>query len=369
MLKNRLEYEKLKISTSFVKGREFLDITGSVILTDERTGFSKEGGYIRAIVISSKWTRQSFIELTAGIDEKLFNCACCLDAHNLSAGTVAFLMESEFVGSERSHEDRAFVDLFSFLQEVLSSDIIVTFLPFSLEVKKQQGFIRVWGPDKRSYSISYNAVSNEMLTLDSVEGQIGADEAAATPNWSVAPVLNRLRSVSLAEGVSWHSEGAKKVVELFKENENAPLTKQQILNAVVLNEDDLSMAMMELLDLDLLEEWELKEEEEKETQDEIKPIFERKDFLQAVYDREHSKVQELLRQPGVQVNDIDADGRNAMFIALENKDLDMVRLLLEAGIDPNYENEDGMTAIKICWLTRNHSAESLLREYGAELDI
>ncbi|MGV2886011.1 ankyrin repeat domain-containing protein [Paenibacillus taichungensis] len=366
---NHLEYEKLHISTSFIKGQDYLDIRAGVTLTDERTGFSKEGeGHIRAILISSNWTGQSFTQLTAGMDESLFNCASCLEAHNLTTGTAAFIVESEFGASERAHEDRAFVDLDSFLQEVLNSDIIVTFLPFSPERKRQLGFMRVWGPDRKSYSIKYIAGSGEMVASVAVQTGTGVDDEDSA-SWPVGPILNRLRCISLAESAPSLSVGAKKIVELFKGNGNVPLTKQMILNAVELNEDDLSMALMELLELDLLDESVLKEEEVEPVQEVIKPIYGDLNLLQAVKDRKHTIVKELLQQPGVQINDIDAEGRNALFIALDNSDLDMTRLLLEAGIDPNYENEDGMTAIKLCWLTRNRAAESLLREYGAELDM
>lgn len=364
---NRLVYEKLHISTSFIKGQDYLDIKGSVVLTDELTGGWKEGGNIRATVLSSNWSNQSFTVLTAGIDEKLFNCASCLEANNLKTGTVAFIIESDFGGVEREHEDRAFFDLNSFLYEVLQTDIIVTFLPFDPSVIKQLGYVRAWGPDKRAYSIKYNdgwTPSSSVFT----QVETKSHESTVDVGWPTAPLLNRLRSVSLTETVPGLSEIGKCVVELFKDNGNIPLTKQQILKVLELNEEDeedLSMALMDLLDLDLLEESDLKEEEKQAEE----AILGGQDLLQAVQERDYAKVQKILLQRGVQVNEVLSDGRYALFIAIENMDLDMTKLLLEAGVDPNYENEDGMTALKLCWLTRNRAAEALLRKYGASLDM
>lgn len=368
---SRLEYEKLNIATSFINGQDYLDITGRVQLTDESIGFSREGGCIRAFVISSRWTSQSFTELTAGMDEKLYNCANCLEAHNLGAGTAAFIVGSEFVASEREHEERAFIDLDSFLQDVLGCEIIVTFLPFNPELKRRQGYTRIWGPDKRSYSIKYDlgeVVQNAEIYVDYDETELGF------PNANGGPLLNKLRSVSMAEAGGELSEGAMRIVNFFKENGNAPFSKEQIMDAIELQEDDLSFAMMELLNLDLLVELEGKEEVQEMVDEETAQESEHTDiqdgsFLQAVLSRQYDKVRDLLWQPGVQINEVDGEDRNALFIALDNRDIEMVKLLLEAGIDPNFENEDGLTAIKMCWLIRFREAEVLLREHGAELDL
>lgn len=364
---NRLEYEKLCISTSYIKHQDYLKLSGSISLLDERTGINKKGGEIQAFVLSSNWSQQLFSNVAAGIDELVYNCATCLEAHNIVDGRAAFIIKSEFSGIYREYETRAFVDFNAFIQDALQCDSFITFLPFDSEVMKELGYFRCWGPDKRSYSIKCR-MDNFPLTLS-----LGKVEHASSMSeieyWPTSPLLNRLYSVPLAEKATGLSKDAKKVIELFKVNGNTALTKIQILQKVELNEDELSMAMLELLEHDLLDESESPSNVEIETIPNKIQSFSPTDFIQAVKSKNYSKVRDILLEPGFQVNNVEMEGTCALFIALEDKDIEMAKLLLEGGADPNYESEDGMTAIKLCWLTNNRAAEVMLREYGAELDM
>lgn len=364
----RLEYDKLSIATSFTAHQDYLELSGSVALIDERTGESTEGGVIQAFIISSKWTHQLFSDFTDGIHEQVYKCAACLEAHNIVDGKAAIIIKSEFSGIYREYETKAFEDITAFMQDVLECDSFITFLPFRKEVFNDLGYVSVWGPDQKAYSIKCRtgkisvASSSDEMNLNRM--------MPVNENSSTLPILNRLKSVTMAVKTTGLSKDARRVIELFKENGNMALTKNQIFQTAGLDEDDLSMAMMELLEVDLIDE--LKSESNSHYEDSIqknKESYVLHDFLQAIQLKDYSTVSKILNNPDFQVNDTEIEGRSALLIALEEKNNEMVRLLLEGGADPNYESEEGVTPIKLCWLTNNREAESLLIEYGAEIDM
>jgi len=355
-----LDYEKLLVTMSFIKGQNYLDINCKVLLSDERTGLREEGGHLRAVVISSNWSQESFSVITDGIDVEANNCAKCLESNNIIEGTVGIILDSDFGGRYRAYESKAFVDLTALMNDVLLCDFIVTPLPISPELKKNLGFHYVNGTDYESYSIRYNNIGPTLISetnpLNDLPELI----------WPTTQILNRLHSVPFAESVPGLSAQAKRIVSLFKSNGNLAMTKSQIIHELDVAEDEISLAMMELLDYELLEETYLKEGEPSLENDRTICGM---DFFQSIQNSDHEKVEALLRRTDLSVNDVGEDGRNALFMAIENKDMKMIEILLKSGADPNYEFEDGMTAIKLCWLTQYRAAESLLKEYGAKLDL
>jgi hypothetical protein len=294
------------------------------------------------------------------MDERLENCIRCLEEYDLFVGKVAVILESEFAGEFRGYEERAFIDLTHYLEQALHVDHTITFLPFDRSVKKRLGYQRTWGPDKRSYSIR---TARQFEPRD-CECEMNVHEEPLL--LSTGSIYNRLRSVPTGELLSKLSEEAREVVSVLDQAGGRALTKTNILSSVSFSEEDLSMAMLELIENDLLEEI-----TEQQTATVVRT--EEKDkgelsILGEVHKRDVGRVRKLL-QAGANINELTDDGRNALFIAIENKDTDMAEILLQEGIDPNYESSDGTTALKLCWRTQNRTIEKLLSRYGAGISL
>lgn len=362
----QLMYENLCISASYLKGQDYLDLTCTVLLNEERTGTTTEGGTIRAAIISSNWTSLSFTDIAAGLDENILECARCLELNNLTTGTAAFITESECKGIEREYEAKAFEDLTSYLTEVLHCDLIITYMPFNKDTSARLGYKRV-----RAMNFSYLVrIQNDSHTpFSSPHREVenyNDEEDPSIIDWAGKVILNRLSNDYRPELIFGLSNGARCVFELFNDNGNIPLTKSHIYKSLDLSEDDLSYCMMELLEKGIMEE-EIDETEIDMIQEDspIKSIG----LLEAVQNKEYDTVCKLLQDSNVDVNEVDNNGQNALFIALRHKELELIKLLLEAGIDPNYEDSEGLTAMKLCWISRNRDAENLLKKYGATLDF
>jgi ankyrin repeat protein len=79
----------------------------------------------------------------------------------------------------------------------------------------------------------------------------------------------------------------------------------------------------------------------------------------------------LLIHKGVDVNARDREGWSPLQFAARTKDLDVVKLLLEAGADPNHPNNKGITALHQSLLKTplNVALVELFLQYGANPDM
>ena len=68
----------------------------------------------------------------------------------------------------------------------------------------------------------------------------------------------------------------------------------------------------------------------------------------------------LLISHGADVNSKNEDGASALILAVANRDLNAVRVLLRAGADPNTRNPAGTTVLQL-------AAEQRQRANGAEI--
>lgn len=81
------------------------------------------------------------------------------------------------------------------------------------------------------------------------------------------------------------------------------------------------------------------------------------------------KIAEQLLVRKVDVNKSDVTGQTALHWAVDNNDLDMTRLLLEHGADPNAYNRSGLSILVYPVLRGHDPLKHLLYQYGARLDF
>jgi ankyrin repeat protein len=79
-------------------------------------------------------------------------------------------------------------------------------------------------------------------------------------------------------------------------------------------------------------------------------------------------VTKLLKRPGINVNKCSLDGTSALMVAARSNRLDLCRLLLESGANPNLQNNDGDTALHQTERTA-HDVILLLVRDGASSDV
>ena len=80
-------------------------------------------------------------------------------------------------------------------------------------------------------------------------------------------------------------------------------------------------------------------------------------------------IAELLIARGVDVNKPDVTGRTALHWAVDNADMDLVRLLLKEGADPNAYTRSGLSVLVYPVLRAQGPLKNLLYQYGAKLDF
>lgn len=356
---SNISYMGLVINTIFNKGQDYLELSCSIRLMDEQSGHEEDGGCITTIVLSDQWGTQNVVSIATGMDAKLKDSIRCLELYDLFVGKVAVILECGTVGKFRAFEDQAFIDLTHYLDQAMHVDHTITLFPFNRSVKSSLGYKRTWGPDKRSYSIKtirhFESVKYEDATIEYDE------------NTSVlsGPIYNKLRIIPSAEYLERLSEDAKEIIVVLSNAGGRALTKAMILEGVTISEEHLSLAMLELIENDLLEETTEPKAEDNTSSTNGVRIGE--SLLKEVQNRNVEKVREMLSVEGANIDELTEDGRNALFIAIENKDTKMVEVLLQGGVDPNYESYDGTTALKMCWRSQNRSIEKLLGQYGAEI--
>lgn len=81
----------------------------------------------------------------------------------------------------------------------------------------------------------------------------------------------------------------------------------------------------------------------------------------------HTAEQLLARK--VAVNKPDVTGRTALHWAVDNRDLDMMRLLLDHGANPNAYTRAGLSVLVYPLLRKEDALKHLLYQYGAKLDF
>jgi len=81
------------------------------------------------------------------------------------------------------------------------------------------------------------------------------------------------------------------------------------------------------------------------------------------------KIAEQLLIRRVDVNKVDVAGRTALHWAVDNNDLDMTRLLLTHGANPNASTNAGLAILVYPILRGQDSIKHLLYQYGAKLDF
>lgn len=74
------------------------------------------------------------------------------------------------------------------------------------------------------------------------------------------------------------------------------------------------------------------------------------DLMNAVEKQDVDGVKELLERPATNINAQDIQGRNALFWAIDKDDAEISGLLLDAGIDINQKDRDGLTALQLTLL-------------------
>ncbi|HEV2703726.1 MAG TPA: ankyrin repeat domain-containing protein [Steroidobacteraceae bacterium] len=87
----------------------------------------------------------------------------------------------------------------------------------------------------------------------------------------------------------------------------------------------------------------------------------------AVFKGDVGQAQKLVAA-GADVKAVNAYGVNALQLAADASNTDIIRLLLKAGADPNSPNQDGETALHLVARAGNVEAAKLLLKAGAEVD-
>jgi hypothetical protein len=371
--KMHLNFETIMVETTYSSSIGYISLNCRVLARDEQTGHERVGGLLQAIVMSENWSNEHLPKLANGIDERLSSSLMCLHFNRLFMGTVAIIMQSEFSGDFREMEDKAFIELSQFLVEVLCADNIITFPPFVWETKKKLGYKKITGEDKRRYFVKSR--DQEVLSwIESDEENDGQLRDTVTPYYRSEPLvyLYRLKSVELAKGMFLSlSEDAKQLITVFEEQKNKLMVTTEIRGMVNLSSDDVSLAILELIEFDLVEET-----TSAEITDEVEIVGEpamvtpsnpcnENDLLKAIEDGDIGKVKEILKNGGIDVNAAGEDEKTGLFVAIEKSNEEMVGCLLEFGADPNYETSDGTTALKLCWRKPNRFIEKLLADHGA----
>ncbi|CAK8994193.1 unnamed protein product [Durusdinium trenchii] len=99
-----------------------------------------------------------------------------------------------------------------------------------------------------------------------------------------------------------------------------------------------------------------------------KPLDPNRDGLVLAASCGHLEVVRLLLEAGVDKDAADTDGWTALHIAAENGHSEVVRLLLEAGADKDAADTDGSTALHFAARNGHLKVVQLLREAGADKD-
>lgn len=81
------------------------------------------------------------------------------------------------------------------------------------------------------------------------------------------------------------------------------------------------------------------------------------------------KIAQALLERGVNVNKADVTGRTALHWAVDNEDLDMVRVLLQHGANPNAYTNAGLSILVYPVLRGQNPLKHLLYQQGARLDF
>lgn len=93
-------------------------------------------------------------------------------------------------------------------------------------------------------------------------------------------------------------------------------------------------------------------------------------FLEAVRDRDGTKVTEVVTQPGntlINTKDI-ATGDTALHIVADRDDTSWIKFLLQNGANPNIANKNGVTPIMIAAAKGNLDGVDALLNRGARID-
>ena len=74
-------------------------------------------------------------------------------------------------------------------------------------------------------------------------------------------------------------------------------------------------------------------------------------------------------EPNINLNDLNANGENAVEVAAETGNYQIVKMLLNAGLNPNIKNRNGYSALVTSVLDNEYEIEELLLKNGADPDI
>lgn len=86
----------------------------------------------------------------------------------------------------------------------------------------------------------------------------------------------------------------------------------------------------------------------------------------AVYQQDHSRMEELIASDSKLLEAKNGQGQTALHLAAQMGDLVAIRLLSEAGADPNAEGEEGCTPLGVAILDRQPTAARFLLSLGAD---